>query len=847
LIFSPLLSTLIRWFSAASAIYLSWWGVWQLPWVQRQCGHWLTAALEQQGVPVSVDRVSFDWRGRWVVEDLRAHLDGHRFEASELRVRWGLLSFWEAVHGRWSIEGASIQGASWDQSALSWIDKQEWSAMASSIDSGWSWRLAYAEGMSAEGCLIQDGAAWRAEADLAYWGSGWVQGSVKGAPPSGHFSITGSADQWRATGVVDTQAWSIGPSDTLEGQIRIEASGRSGGWRVECLGEGLWDHDGQDQAASLAAQMHGSAAGWVLDRVELDLPFLQVCGKASLGEQAKSHWTIRSADLQTWSLLRSYWMPSCPNLKGRAECELDWIGSGNDQSIACKMHLTQGQIGWMHVGQLKGELATYVGREGWLEAWQSCRGHLHLNEVSWEGSHIDQLMLAVEPDEQGLKGSLAAVGLCGGRLQLNSNWTLLQDRLTVEQLTGTLFGQYLSNEEPLVVLAQSDSWLTSRGLSIPALQCRWGDGSVSGWAELGLERWQGHFEGLHTPLDWVGIAVRPLECTGFGDVQLTLGGDARAPHWHANLQAEGASALIGPLTGNCSTELSLDGTLDELIIEGRVGIHQAELGLNTLSSAAAPRFDLQWTGADPGAKTKRTFAVRYDIDLDCSDSTCCSVGPIESSWRGHLRLTGANGAPELAGTLEMEPTHLVWMGFPIELEEGKIGFEGVLPEQIHLDLRARTPLLCGSAYLRCSGSAEEPCVSVESDEQLTPEQLLDQLAKLAQQHNEPAIAKQLQQALQWLPRADAEAIARLRRETGLDRVEAASKEGNREALQLLLGPQLTERLLVQLHQQLGADISGLAIESGESLSSWQGRSFALQTGTTLAPAGRFAIRWKMHY
>lgn len=843
------------------ALLFAWWGVWQLPWVQSAAARGLTSAIQAAGVEGQIQAVGMNWRGRWELHGVRAEVGGHAISARTIELGvtpWGLLR-WTRGHG--SVSHLEVSGLSVDESELPAFEGIQLAGWIAADSAGWTGECSSPSGWVASGRLQrQSPDHWMADVQFE-----WRHASLldrfwyhRNQPVEGHLHLESQGGQWTARAEGHFSPCSVGPGDEIESSLLLTAEGTGVSWKGSLAAKGLWDREGVVSEASLESAFSGSSEGLKVEQATCTLPFATLRGRCEFGKHWVGNWSLETEELARVGLLyRGLLGKELTDLKGKVQASLDWHGTFEDCSIGMNVLCLQGQAYGLQADRLKFKARSVMHRGQWEQlAWNS-QGSCKATHLIAAGTKIEQLHLDWAPSEgwvgekgtdgRRMQGTLMGGGLWGGRLQISSGWTLGVDRVVIENLTGNLFGQSICSTRPLQLEALGPSWTQSAGVRVCELDLLWGQGRITGSSELSARRWKGRFEAQNAPLEWVGLLLGPLKCTGFGDLRLTLGGDSSQPRWHAELCSHDASVVLGPLTGNCRPQLTLDGTGQQLDVQGRVCITEARLGLNHLEMNQMPSFEVQWAGRGLQERAGRPFNVSYAIDLETQAGALCSVGPVQTHWEGALHLRGTNDAPMLRGSLHLQPGEIELVGFPLTLSSGAIHVSGTQPEQIALDIQAHTPLKQGHALITCTGVASQPCLSVASDYELSTLEMLTQLAAQAQERGGLETARRIEQAVAWLPKADPEAIQRLRRETGLDRMELTAGESNHEALQLVLGQQLAERVLVQLHQQMGADVSGFSIESGESFSTVQGRSYALQSGTGLLPPGRFALRWNIHY
>lgn len=200
--------------------------------------------------------------------------------------------------------------------------------------------------------------------------------------------------------------------------------------------------------------------------------------------------------------------------------------------------------------------------------------------------------------------------------------------------------------------------------------------------------------------------------------------DLRIAATNAKLvDARGLSATVtGPLRIVSS---GLGGT-----IAGRVQIDRASWRLGTAAEdVRLPRIATREINApaDRAPQFAASRPWRYLIDAQGSSRIDVDGMGLDSEWEADIRLRGNTEEPRILGSASVVRGFYSFAGTRFELTRGEIDFDGGVPVDPRLDIRAETEADGLNVIVRVSGTASQPEITFSSIPALPEEEILARL------------------------------------------------------------------------------------------------------------------------
>lgn len=208
-----------------------------------------------------------------------------------------------------------------------------------------------------------------------------------------------------------------------------------------------------------------------------------------------------------------------------------------------------------------------------------------------------------------------------------------------------------------------------------------------------------------------------------------LAADAHFPV-HLDVQLDNAALLRHErLSLTADGQLALSGTLDDLLLAGRVQVREAEY---RIPDRLPPEIvdlnvvEINAPAAAPGPKKPRTNGSPLKLDLEVRAPSRVMVRGrgLDSEWRAHLKLDGPVNEPAMAGTLDVVRGRFLFLGRRFALGRGTITLDGRRPMDPTLNLRADASAPGIETALLLSGSLNAPELTLTSDPPRPPDEIL---------------------------------------------------------------------------------------------------------------------------
>jgi translocation and assembly module TamB len=295
-----------------------------------------------------------------------------------------------------------------------------------------------------------------------------------------------------------------------------------------------------------------------------------------------------------------------------------------------------------------------------------------------------------------------------------------------------------------------------------------------------------------------------------------------------------------------SGSLSVAGNLTALRAGGRITVDQAEVGIPSGSGPDVPVIQIEVAGAEPAAADQAAAAPPLDPELNLAIDAPARVyvrgRGLESEWRGQLTIRGRASAPVVVGNLEVVRGYFDFLDRRFELAEGTIDFDGSVPPNPILSLRATAEANDLTVVVRLAGPAKDPQITLESEPAMPEDEVLARLLFNREVSEiSPTEAAKLALAVNRLRGGGGfDLFAELRDILRVDRLDIVSGDTPAESA-VRAGKYLSDDIYVEVEKG-AAGTSGKARVEVEILP-----NVAVEAETREDGTGGVGVKWKLDY
>lgn len=156
-------------------------------------------------------------------------------------------------------------------------------------------------------------------------------------------------------------------------------------------------------------------------------------------------------------------------------------------------------------------------------------------------------------------------------------------------------------------------------------------------------------------------------------------------------------------------DLTLKGPWDDLHIAGKMTLSSGEVLLEGLVTPEIPKLH-----KDKKRIKEVPMGNNYQLNIDIPQKIKIEGLGLKSLWTGKLQVAGPLLEPYFIGTLHLAEGKLILFGKPMSLQEGRIAYKKIDPNNPHVHLLAKRDVGDIKVYLRIDGAADHPKVTMTS-------------------------------------------------------------------------------------------------------------------------------------
>ncbi len=277
-------------------------------------------------------------------------------------------------------------------------------------------------------------------------------------------------------------------------------------------------------------------------------------------------------------------------------------------------------------------------------------------------------------------------------------------------------------------------------------------------------------------------------------------------------------------TAQVDGNVGVKGSLKGMDVTGNLTVGPAEITLPDKLPASVTKVDVTYVG--PGAEqyqeeektqgSKPPVPIDLNIKVNIPGRVFVRGMGLDSEWKGNISVTGTANEPIIAGIIELVRGRLIMFDRTMTLKTGVIRLTGNFPPNPSLDIEASVPSSDVEGIIRIQGTALKPVIEVDSDPVLPRDEVLSHiLFGRSSESLSPFQALQLAQASAMLLGGgnSLDVLNNTRRLIGVDQL--SFKEGDSDDIsssRLVLGKYITDNILVDVEQGLGAGSGAVSVE-----------------------------------
>ncbi|KUJ79156.1 translocation/assembly module TamB [Microbulbifer flavimaris] len=333
-----------------------------------------------------------------------------------------------------------------------------------------------------------------------------------------------------------------------------------------------------------------------------------------------------------------------------------------------------------------------------------------------------------------------------------------------------------------------------------------------------------------------------------GEVRLPTDG---APELDLRLRAERAHLLNTPaVKGAISGNLTLTGTTDESLLEGRLTLRPLTVQFEQLLGSSVPEIDVVEVEVDgPPVEESRPLLdnIRLAVQVVLDQQSYVRGLGLDSELVGTVDVGGTAAKPSAAGALRIVRGNFDLLGKRFELQDGQIQFENNVAA---IFVKGRHQYADGEIIAEISGSGDDIDIEFSSTPPAAQDEIFAQLLFGKSLQDISALqAVRLVSVVRTLQGGGAAAfdpVAKTRELLGVDTLDVQSEETDEgDQYALSLGKYITNRIYIELQR------------STDPLNPWEAkmqielrRNLDLQfksADESESGAGSVELQWKRDY
>ncbi|MEM8798684.1 MAG: translocation/assembly module TamB domain-containing protein [Pseudomonadota bacterium] len=302
------------------------------------------------------------------------------------------------------------------------------------------------------------------------------------------------------------------------------------------------------------------------------------------------------------------------------------------------------------------------------------------------------------------------------------------------------------------------------------------------------------------------------------------------------------------LVVDLSSALTLSHSKAQTRISGDIDLDRVEYEITSFGGANIASLDVREVGepqhinVTQNVERQPNRPVALDISVNAPRRIFIRGKGLTSEWGANLKVNGQTPSPRVRGTVNAVRGQFDFSGKRFDLERGTIGFNGAPKIDPQLDIAFMHDFNQYEATIAVRGFASKPELVLSAEPALPEDEILSRILFGDSPANLSAVeAAQLALALASLSGDGGgfDAIGRVRRGIGIDRLNVGSSEGG--ATQVTGGKYITENVYLEVTTEpaTGRTLTGIQWDLTQNFSLLSQMDSTNQTN--------FAIRWAYDY
>jgi translocation and assembly module TamB len=305
------------------------------------------------------------------------------------------------------------------------------------------------------------------------------------------------------------------------------------------------------------------------------------------------------------------------------------------------------------------------------------------------------------------------------------------------------------------------------------------------------------------------------------------------------------------LTARVSGDCRIQGNATTTAIQGNLIIPRAELDISRNPDPDLVPLEvheihvLPEHAFEPPKPASPPATILLDVGVAIPGQFFVRGRGLESEWKGRLKARGTAAQSDVSGMLESIRGSLDFAGRNLNLDSGKIRFNGAFPPNPLVDIVTSTNIKSTDVQIKIQGSAKQPVLVLGSSTGLPRDEILAMLlfGKSASRLN-PMQALQLANTARNLAGSSGKGgfdpMGFARSLLGVDTLTIGSDDEDGE-MQVGVGTYLTDSIYVELEKGLSSDDDAVSVDMELT------PSIGVETEVGTDSTGKAGIYWKRDY
>jgi translocation and assembly module TamB len=305
------------------------------------------------------------------------------------------------------------------------------------------------------------------------------------------------------------------------------------------------------------------------------------------------------------------------------------------------------------------------------------------------------------------------------------------------------------------------------------------------------------------------------------------------------------------LTARVSGDCRIHGNATTTAIQGNLIVPRAELDISRNPDPDLVPLEvheihvLPEHAFEPQKPASPPATILLDVGVAIPGQFFVRGRGLESEWKGRLKARGTAAQPDVSGMLESIRGSLDFAGRNLNLDSGKIRFDGAFPPNPLVDIVTSTDIKSTDVQIKVQGSAKQPVLVLGSSTGLPRDEILAMLlfGKSASGLN-PMQALQLANTARNLAGSSGKGgfdpMGFARSLLGVDTLTIGSDDEDGE-MQVGVGTYLTDSIYVELEKGLSSDDDAVSVDMELT------PNIGVETEVGTDSTGKAGIYWKRDY